>query len=187
MSTFPWVQPLTLDTVDAPAGRSTRRAARTRLPIRRTGTSTFGVLSGLVILAAIVLGGCSSSQTSSRSGQLSGSPRLGADWRGSGGGFGSVSPALVSNGGDPTGVVGSISWITWGGPRAVGIGASEYVSSSDASVADGGPEAATIVAFSLGSCDGIHPAYKRVAWFFPQHGESFNPSQSENACNYLGH
>jgi hypothetical protein len=111
------------------------------------------------------------------------SPVLGADWSGSGGGFGSARPSLVSNGGDPTGVVGSISWESWGGPRATGVGISDYVA-PNSTVAGGTQERATIVAFSLGECDGVS-AYTAVEWYFPEHGQTFESDEYENACDYF--
>jgi hypothetical protein len=62
---------------------------------------------------------------------------------------------------------------------------SDYVGPNTPSVAAGTNESVTIVAFDLGTCDGVHPAYMRVAWYFPEEGQSFDPSQSENACNYF--
>jgi len=38
-----------------------------------------------------------------------------------------VRPNLVSNGGDPAGVIVAISWKSWGGARAIGVGTSDYV------------------------------------------------------------
>ncbi|MGH2851488.1 MAG: hypothetical protein ACRDLP_12815 [Solirubrobacteraceae bacterium] len=39
-----------------------------------------------------------------------------------GNGWGSTRPAMISNGGDPAGVVVHIRWADWGGRRAVGYG-----------------------------------------------------------------
>jgi hypothetical protein len=110
-------------------------------------------------------------------------PTLGADWQGSGGGFGQVKPSLVSNGGDPTGVVSGITWQSWGGSEAMGTGMSDYVAPGQ-TVAGGTQENVTIVAFDLGQCDGS-PAYTKVTWYFPGDGQSFQPSQYEDACNYF--
>ena len=32
--------------------------------------------------------------------------------------------------------------------------------------------------------DGLIPAYTAVEWYFPQHGESFNPKSYVNACTH---
>ncbi len=109
-------------------------------------------------------------------------PTLGANWPTSGGGYGQFRPTLVSNGGDPTGVVGDITWKSWGGTKAVGTGTSDYVS-GDESVAEGSQDSATIVAFNLGSCSGVS-AYTEVEWYFPEHGQTFDQSNAINACNY---
>src|SRR6202167_1580183 len=42
-------------------------------------------------------------------------------------GFGKVAPREVFNGGDPTGLVTSITWHGWGNKAAVGTGRSIYV------------------------------------------------------------
>ena len=108
-------------------------------------------------------------------------PTLGLAWQNSGGGYGSVEPTLVSNGGDPTGVVSRISWQSWGGPQATGTGTSDYVGAGQ-TVAGGTQESVTIIAFDLGSCAGI-PAYQAVEWFYPQHGQSFSPTNFIYACS----
>lgn len=96
------------------------------------------------------------------------------------GGFGQVRPATVFNGGDPTGLVSGISWSSWGGSTATGKGTSDYVGPNQ-TVAGGTQEPVTIVAFDLGTCDG-KLMYQAVEWYFPQHGQSFNPGQYENIC-----
>lgn len=103
-----------------------------------------------------------------------------------GAGFGLVRPARIFNGGDPTGLVTGIAWGSWGGASATGTGTSEYVASGQP-VAAGREEAATVVAFDLGTCDG-KLMYQAVEWYFPQHGQSFRPGQYENVCtgSYVG-
>ena len=97
-----------------------------------------------------------------------------------GAGFGQVRPARIFNGGDPTGLVTHIVWNSWGDPRAVATGESEYVGPSQ-SVATGTEEPATVVAFNLGTCDG-KLMYRAVEWYFPEHGQKFDPSQYEDIC-----
>jgi hypothetical protein len=97
-----------------------------------------------------------------------------------GAGFGQARPSKIFNGGDPTGLVTHITWKSWGGPRAVGTGTSDYVGPTQ-SVATGAEEAATVVAFNLGTCDGKR-MYRAVEWYFPQHGQKFNPRRYENIC-----
>jgi hypothetical protein len=109
-------------------------------------------------------------------------PTLGLNWEGSGGGYGSVRPTLVSNGGDPTGVVSSITWQSWGGSQAVGTGTSDYVAPGQ-TVADGSQQTVTIVAYNLGTCDG-QSAYQDVEWYFPGQGQTFDPSQGLTACQF---
>ena len=97
-----------------------------------------------------------------------------------GSGFGQAEPVKIFNGGDPTGLVTHIVWQSWGSARAVGTGTSEYVGPSQ-SVATGTAEPVTIVAFRLGTCDGKR-MYRAVEWYFPQHGQSFDPGRYEDIC-----
>jgi hypothetical protein len=101
-------------------------------------------------------------------------------------GFGQVKPAKIFNGGDPTGLVTNVVWSSWGGAQATATGSSEYVGPNQ-SVAQGTEETATVVAFNLGTCDG-KLMYQAVEWYFPQHGQAFNPNQYENICtgSYVG-
>jgi hypothetical protein len=101
-------------------------------------------------------------------------------------GFGEVRPATVFNGGDPTGLVMHITWSSWGGNTAIGTGTSDYVGPNQ-TVAGGTEETVTIVAFDLGTCGGTL-MYQAVEWYFPQHGQNFNPSQYEDICtgSYVG-
>ena len=98
----------------------------------------------------------------------------------SGHGFGLVKPSEVFNGGDPTGLVTKVVWDSWGGPKAVGHGLSVYVGPNQ-TVADGTMQPSTIVAFNLGTCDGKF-MYRAVKWYFPQHGDVFDPTTYEDVC-----
>jgi hypothetical protein len=95
-------------------------------------------------------------------------------------GFGQIRPSVVFNGGDPTGYVGDVAWKSWGASTAVGTGMSDWVGPHQA-VAQGTQEPVIVVAFHLGVCDG-KTMYQAVEWFFPQHGQRFNPNQYENIC-----
>ncbi len=95
-------------------------------------------------------------------------------------GFGQVRPKEIFNGGEPTGMVSHITWKSWGGPKAIGTGTALYVGPNQP-VANGTEETATVVAFNLGTCGG-KLMYRAVEWYFPQHGQAFNPSQYENIC-----
>jgi hypothetical protein len=97
-----------------------------------------------------------------------------------GSGFGQVRPKTVYNGGDPTGLVTSISWQGWGGAQAVGAGRGLYVAPGQA-VAQGTIEPVRIVAFDLGTCNGRY-MYAAVEWYFPQHKQAFDGSQFEDVC-----
>ncbi len=95
-------------------------------------------------------------------------------------GYGHTKPTTIFNGGDPTGLVQHIQWKTWGGKQAIGVGRAEWVGPHQ-DVAGGSEQAAKIVLFQLGSCHGRR-AYDAIEWYFPQHGQHFNPHQYINAC-----
>jgi hypothetical protein len=113
-------------------------------------------------------------------------PVLGMPWGPYQEGYGLVRPATISNGGDPTGIVSNVTWQSWGGPQAIGIGTSDYVGANQ-SVAAGTEETATIVAFDVGDCQG-KLMYQAVEWYYPQHGQSFSPSTYMDICTgtYVG-
>ena len=96
-------------------------------------------------------------------------------------GYGQVKPHEVNNDGDGASYVSDITWSSWGSSHAVGTGTAYYVSPQATSMIDGTMERATVVAYDLGSCGG-HPAYQRVTWYFPQHGESLTSNQGFDAC-----
>ncbi len=101
-------------------------------------------------------------------------------------GYGTVQPSAIDNGGDPTGIVEGVRWQSWGEDRAFGVGTSSYEPPGKM-VADSIPEQATVVAFDLGSCNGVR-SYNAVTWYFPQHGEKFDPRVYRNTCTgvYVG-
>jgi hypothetical protein len=103
-------------------------------------------------------------------------PILAGPWAPDQEGYGHVEPVTVFNGGDPTGLIKHIEWLTWGGPRAVGVGSGFYVAPNQVT-AEGHRAAAVIVAFKLGSCHG-RPAYDAVQWYFPEYGEHFKLNQT---------
>ncbi|UZF56544.1 hypothetical protein LH935_00590 [Gordonia polyisoprenivorans] len=96
-------------------------------------------------------------------------------------GYGEVRPSEIFNGGDPTGLVSNVVWSSWGGPQATGTGSALYGGSGEI-VAEQHAEQATVVAFNLGTCDGAQ-RYQAIEWFFPQHGEHFDPSRYINICS----
>jgi len=101
-------------------------------------------------------------------------------------GYGQARPTTIFNGGDPTGLVERIVWQSWGGPVATGTGISEYVAPNQF-VANGTSERSTVVAFNLGTCENTL-MYQAIEWYFPQHGERFDPNVYINICTgaYVG-
>jgi hypothetical protein len=111
-------------------------------------------------------------------------PLLGVEWGPSQKGYGQPHPSTIFNGGDPTGLVTNIRWSSWGGQTAIGEGTALY---APGIVANGHREPARVVAFSLGMCNGYR-AYTAIEWYFPQHGQKFNPRTYINICTgqYVG-
>lgn len=134
----------------------------------------------VAVLAIVAVGSTISACGSPSSGTL---PTLGrtTELFHDGLGFGQVRPSEIFNGGDPTGRIQMVTWSSWGGSEARGLGMSDYVTGTE-SVAGGTEESATIVAFNLGSCHG-RDMYRSVEWYYPQHGERFDPSTYEDICN----
>jgi hypothetical protein len=137
----------------------------------------FPVAAGMA--AALVCAGCASSPSTVT---VVAVPALGrpAGIFAHGEGFGQVRPSRIFNGGDPTGLVSHITWKSWGGTRAYGTGTSDYVGPSQ-TVASGTQEHVTVVAFDRGTCHG-KLMYQAVEWYFPQHGQKFDPHRYENIC-----
>ncbi len=96
-------------------------------------------------------------------------------------GFGLVAPTSTFDGGDPAGATGSIAWDSWGGSEATGTGIALYAAPGQPEV-DGSDQPATVVAFDLGSCDG-QLMYQAYDVYFPQFGQSFDPSEALTFCN----
>jgi hypothetical protein len=107
-------------------------------------------------------------------------PILAGPWSSNQEGYGQVKPRRIFNGGDPTGLVTDIHWLTWGRSQAIGTGMAEWVGPHQ-DVAGGRPQPARIVLFRLGSCRGRR-AYDAIEWYFPQHGQYFDAHQYINAC-----
>ncbi|GAA4853201.1 hypothetical protein GCM10023201_53290 [Actinomycetospora corticicola] len=95
-------------------------------------------------------------------------------------GYGAVQPAEI-DGGTDRGLVTGITWEDWGEDRATGRGTALY-RPGDEPDARGVQDRATVVAFDLGDCDGDE-AYRRVTWYFPQHGEEFRESRAQELCD----
>jgi hypothetical protein len=103
-------------------------------------------------------------------------PFLGLSWafNNHSSGFGQVKPKAFSTGGDPTGNVASVNWTGWGNPKAIGVGKAYWVWPG-LSVATGSVLLQTrIVAFDLGPCYDGGIAYRKVTWYFPGRGETFD-------------
>ncbi len=164
-----------------PAGRGLGAAgpAGRGLDAARPGRPRAGTCAAIAAIGIAAVTGCSAAKQPAASpaptlGQLAGLFARGA-------GFGHVKPARIFNGGDPTGLVTHIVWGSWGGAQAVATGTSEYVGPGQ-TAATGTEERASIVAFNRGTCDG-KLMYQAVEWYFPQHGQAFDPNRYENICS----
>lgn len=109
------------------------------------------------------------------------SPVLGQSWGPNQSGYGERAPKRVFNGGDPTGLLQSIHWRSWGRKRAVGFGVGSFTWPGY-SVADGIMAKAKIIVYRFGQCSG-QPSYNAVQWFFPEYGQHFHPNVYIDACN----
>jgi hypothetical protein len=86
-------------------------------------------------------------------------------------GFGKVKPGKIFLGGDPTGLVCAIHWISWGGQFAIGTGTGFYLGPHQITAA--GHQAPAVVVLShLGTWYG-RPAYTKYTWYFPQGGSTY--------------
>jgi hypothetical protein len=113
-------------------------------------------------------------------------PILGTSWTSYQQGYGTVRPAVIFNGGDPTGAVQNVTWSSWGGPTATGSGISDHVGPGQ-NVASGTLATATVVAFHLGICKG-KLMYQAIEWYFPEYGDHFDPGVYIDICTgaYVG-
>lgn len=108
-------------------------------------------------------------------------PTLGRQWAPNQKGYGRVEPGTIFNGGDPTGLVQHVRWKHWGQSRAVGSGIGFWVWPGRG-VADGTIRSrAVVVAYDLGRCR-RKLAYRRIQWFYPKYGESFDLRNYINTC-----
>ena len=78
--------------------------------------------------------------------------------------------------------VDSISWSNWGAPQAMGQGQAIDGTGQSGPVSSWPVVTVTVVAFDLGTCDGSTPAYQEVEYYYPQHGDTFDPNNGTNAC-----
>ena len=102
-------------------------------------------------------------------------------------GFGIAQPTFVSLGDGPFGVGPSLHWQSWGGPQATATTANAGIfmgNPADAHIPPGSLGPATVVAFDLGTCQG-RLVYQALEWYFPQHGQAFDPSTYFNTCVHL--
>ena len=82
-------------------------------------------------------------------------------------GYGQSRPRVISNGGDPGGIITDITWTSWGGPIATGTGVSSW--SPPGGGWQGGVPA-IVIAWDPGPC-ADRTAYRLVTWYFPSKGE----------------
>lgn len=94
-------------------------------------------------------------------------------------GFGLVAPAVVNGDGDGFGAVTNIVWKNWGSETATGTGQG-LIADLSKPLSDARRGTVNVVAFDLGSCDGVHPAYTRYERF--PASERFDAKQAINIC-----
>ena len=76
-------------------------------------------------------------------------------------GFGTVRPKEIFNGGDPSGLVTNINWVSWGGAQATGHGLSAIFKPGGGYY--GTPVRIDLIARDEGTCPGVsHPADRQL-------------------------
>jgi hypothetical protein len=76
-----------------------------------------------------------------------------------------------------------VRWSQWGGQQAIGHGTGDFVWPGQ-SVGGGSIQTpATIVAYDRGPCGG-HVAYRKIDWYFPSYGQTFEPSEFQDICGH---
>lgn len=108
-------------------------------------------------------------------------PVLAGPWASNQQGYGHVRPGTIFNGGDDSGLVTNITWSTWGHAEAIGTGLGLYIAPGQYSY-EGLREQARVVLFHLGTCHG-RPAYDAIEWYYPEHGQHFDPTSYINSCD----
>lgn len=93
-------------------------------------------------------------------------------------GYGTTRPTLVHNGGGPTTGVKDITWSSWGGPTAEGVGTGTW---QTAGLGSEEYIPANIIASEIGTCNGTR-AYTRITWYFPTKGEKLGDRRLMDAC-----
>lgn len=142
-------------------------------------TQLFATVASTVLLT-LAATACGPTSASVATGVSPTAPTLGRKWRPNQSGYGEVKPSVINNGGDPTGIVSTIRWTGWGGSTATGHGTAAYQAPGRTAV-DARQEPAVVVTYDLGSCGG-KLVYRKLTWYFPREGESFNANSYFDIC-----
>lgn len=102
-------------------------------------------------------------------------PILGQVWASNQFGYGEVRPGRFFNGGSGSGLVQDVQWSSWGESQAIGTGTGWTGGAS------GRQYRAEIVAFDLGSCNGVL-AYRSLSWYSLEDGQRFDPAVAQDIC-----
>ena len=125
------------------------------------------------LMVALVLASCSSAAAPVLTlGRLAGAFSHGV-------GFGTVKPQVIDDEGNRIGDVDRVVWTSWGDPEAFGTDDAVYLGNQTPPKVT--RQTVTVVAFGLGTCDG-KLMYQGVEWYFPQHGQKFDPNGYEDIC-----
>jgi hypothetical protein len=95
-------------------------------------------------------------------------------------GYGHVKPGEIYNGGDPSGLICRIHWLSWGGSMAIGSATGLYIGPHQ-TVSQGRWAPAVVVLLNLGTWRG-RPAYKAIDEYFPGHSGSFATAAGVSPC-----
>ena len=114
----------------------------------------------LLAVAAVLVMGCAASDAAAAV-----APVLAGSNKPYGAGFGRSRPKTIWLGGDESGLVCSIHWLSWGRSLAIGTGIGWWVG-AHTSVSGGHPSPAVVVLSDLGPWHG-RKAYRHFTWYFP--------------------
>jgi hypothetical protein len=124
------------------------------------------VRSGLALIAALIIAALAIPMTQPEEAQAGGIVLGGKAFAPNGEGWGTERPRTIYNGGDPSGLVTGVRWLTWGGETAIGWGKNAIFKPP------GGyyrrPVAIKLKASHAGRCAGRR-AYTRLSFREPSH------------------
>ena len=99
-------------------------------------------------------------------------------------GLGAVRPSRVELSTHHTQIIDNITWRSWGGQAAEGIGRAENAEHAPDGILAGAPMEKAYVVATFGKCNGT-PMYNKLTWSFVSFEDAHNKASNEwrNLCN----